>query len=90
MAEKFRSFIKVLNNEINKHQLFNATTRISSVTGKAQEKLNNIQSAVAAKYDVLAKVLHFIYSSINIKNYNVRMFKYKSFKFIYSSKSVMI
>ncbi|XP_012247450.1 mitochondrial potassium channel-like [Bombus impatiens] len=55
MAEKFRSFIKVLNNEINKHQLFNATTRISSVTGRAQEKLNNIQSAVAAKYDVLAK-----------------------------------
>lgn len=57
MAEKFRSLIKVLRNEINKHQLFNnATARVSSITEKAQEKLNNMQSAVASKYDVLAKV----------------------------------
>ncbi|CAK9797488.1 Mitochondrial potassium channel [Anthophora plagiata] len=56
MAEKFRSLIKTLSNEINKHRIFNnATTRISSATGKAQEKLNNMQNAVAAKYDVIAK-----------------------------------
>ncbi|XP_043521682.1 uncharacterized protein LOC122534778 [Frieseomelitta varia] len=59
MAEKFRSLIKVLSNEVNKHQLFNdATARISSITGKAQEKLNNIQSAVTSKYDVLAKQIN--------------------------------
>lgn len=56
MADKFRSLIKTLSNEINKHRIFdNATARISSATGKAQEKLNNIQNAVAAKYDVIAK-----------------------------------
>ncbi|CAK9831710.1 Mitochondrial potassium channel [Anthophora retusa] len=56
MADKFRSLIKTLSNKINKHRIFdNATTRISSATGKAQEKLNNIQNAVAAKYNVIAK-----------------------------------
>ncbi|KOC60833.1 Coiled-coil domain-containing protein 51 [Habropoda laboriosa] len=56
MAERFRSFMKTLGNEINKHRLFNnATTKINSVTGKAQEKLNNIQNAVALKYNVIAK-----------------------------------
>lgn len=59
MAEKFRSLIKMLNNKINKHQLFNnATTRINNASQKAQKKLNNIQSTVATKYDILAKVCY--------------------------------
>ncbi|CAL7952027.1 unnamed protein product [Xylocopa violacea] len=56
MAEKLRSLMKTLSSKINKHQAFNsASIKISNATDKAQEKLNNIQSAVAAKYDVLAK-----------------------------------
>ncbi|PBC25426.1 uncharacterized protein LOC107993261 [Apis cerana] len=59
MAEKFRSLIKMLNNKINKHQLFNnATTRINNASEKAQKKLNNIQSTVATKYDILAKQIN--------------------------------
>lgn len=59
MAEKFRSLIKILTNEINKHQLFNnATTRINNASEKAQKKLNNIQNTVAIKYDILAKVCY--------------------------------
>lgn len=62
MAEKVRSLIKVLSSKIHKHRLFNdASTRISSATGKAQEKLHNIQHAVTAKYDVIAKVLCILY-----------------------------
>lgn len=49
----------MLNNKINKHQLFNnATTRINNASEKAQKKLNNIQSTVATKYDILAKVCY--------------------------------
>ncbi|XP_003251908.1 uncharacterized protein LOC100576951 [Apis mellifera] len=59
MAEKFRSLIKILTNEINKHQLFNnATTRINNASEKAQKKLNNIQNTVAIKYDILAKQIN--------------------------------
>lgn len=59
MAEKFRSLIKILNNKINKHHLFNnATMKINIASEKAQKKLNNIQSTVATKYDILAKVCY--------------------------------
>lgn len=59
MAEKFRSLIKIISNEINKHQLFNnATMRINNASEKAQKKLNNIQSTVTTKYDILAKVCY--------------------------------
>lgn len=62
MAEKFRSLIKLVTNRISKHQLFNnATTRINTVTGKAQVKFNNVQNAVAAKYDVISKVSSYIF-----------------------------
>ncbi|XP_043249387.1 uncharacterized protein LOC122395670 [Colletes gigas] len=56
MAEKFRSLIRVIANEINKYRLFNnATLTINNVTERAQEKLSNIQNVVASKYDVVAK-----------------------------------
>ncbi|XP_012348677.1 LOW QUALITY PROTEIN: uncharacterized protein LOC100864330 [Apis florea] len=59
MAEKFRSLIKILNNKINKHHLFNnATMKINIASEKAQKKLNNIQSTVATKYDILAKQIN--------------------------------
>ncbi|XP_029033192.1 uncharacterized protein LOC114871446 [Osmia bicornis bicornis] len=59
MAEKFRSLIKLVTNRINKHQLFNnATTRINTATGRVQEKFNNVQNAVAAKYDVVSKQIN--------------------------------
>lgn len=52
----FRAVVKVLSNEIKESRVYNnAATRISNTTGKAQEKLTNIQKTVAAKYDVLAK-----------------------------------
>ncbi|XP_076247840.1 uncharacterized protein LOC143187490 [Calliopsis andreniformis] len=56
MAEKIRSLMKIVASEINKHRLFNnASLTISNATGKAQEKLNNMQNAVASKYDIIAK-----------------------------------
>ncbi|XP_076686284.1 mitochondrial potassium channel isoform X1 [Andrena cerasifolii] len=56
MAEKFRSLMKVIVGEITKHRLFNnATATINNATGRAQEKLNNMQNIVASKYDVIAK-----------------------------------
>ncbi|XP_076753860.1 mitochondrial potassium channel [Xylocopa sonorina] len=56
MAEKFRSLMRALSSEINKHQVLNnASVKISNVTDKAQKGLNNVQTAVAAKYNVLAK-----------------------------------
>ncbi|XP_034186689.2 mitochondrial potassium channel [Osmia lignaria lignaria] len=59
MAEKFRSLIKLVTNRINTHQLFNnATTRINNATGRVQEKFNNVQNAVAAKYDVVSKQIN--------------------------------
>lgn len=59
MAEKVRSLIKVVTNEINKQRLFNnATTRFNTATEKAQEKFVNVQNAVAAKYDVLSKQIN--------------------------------
>ncbi|XP_017882589.1 uncharacterized protein LOC108626441 [Ceratina calcarata] len=64
MAEKFRSFLKVLRIEINRRLLNNAVTRINSTTEKAQGTLTNIQNAVAAKYDVFAKQIRKDISSI--------------------------
>ncbi|XP_043789032.1 uncharacterized protein LOC122712971 [Apis laboriosa] len=59
MVEKFRSLIKIISNEINKHQVFNnATMRINNASEKAQKKLNNIQSIVTTKYDILAKQIN--------------------------------
>lgn len=56
MAEKFRSLMKAIVGEITKHRLFNnATATINNATGRAQEKLNNMQNIVASKYDVIAK-----------------------------------
>ncbi|XP_076643301.1 mitochondrial potassium channel [Halictus rubicundus] len=56
MAEKVRLLLKTLSSEINKHNLFNnARTTVNNATEKAQEKLNNIQNTVTAKYDVVAK-----------------------------------
>ncbi|XP_053970263.1 uncharacterized protein LOC128872023 isoform X1 [Hylaeus volcanicus] len=59
MAEKFRSLVKVITSEINKHRLFNnTTTSINNATGKAQKKFNDIQNVVASKYDVIAKQIN--------------------------------
>ena len=59
MAERFRSLMKAIVGE--KHRLFNnATATINNATGRAQEKLNNMQNIVASKYDVIAKVMIYM------------------------------
>lgn len=49
--------MKTITSEISRHRLINsATLTLNNATGKAQEKLNNIQNVVTSKYDVIAKV----------------------------------
>ncbi|XP_076162806.1 uncharacterized protein LOC143144364 [Ptiloglossa arizonensis] len=59
MAEKFRSLIRVIVSNVNKHWLLNnATIKISNTTEKAQEKLSNMQNVVASKYYAVAKQIN--------------------------------
>lgn len=73
MAEKFRSLIRVIVSNVNKHWLLNnATIKISNTTEKAQEKLSNMQNVVASKYYAVAKVLYcFIVFNVQICTYNI-------------------